>query len=83
MTEKRAALLVVAAVAAFIAAATAFTASGRSDVVKAMNDQIEREDSALCAKFGFAATDKFAGCLADLADLRKRHSDMLASYSWP
>ena len=83
MTDRRAALLVTAAVAGCIAAAIVSTATGRPDIVKAMDDQIEREDSALCAKFGVAATDKFAGCLADLADLRKRHSDMLASYSWP
>ena len=45
--------------------------------------QIEFEDSALCGKFGIAvATLKFSDCLADLADLRKRHAELLAAYTW-
>lgn len=45
--------------------------------------QIELEDSALCGKFGIAvATLKFSDCVADLADLRKRHAELLAAYTW-
>ena len=79
MTEKRAALLVVA----IIAATTIFGVLGRPGVDKAMNNQIKRENTAVCTRFGFAGTDRFTGCLAELADLRRRHSDMLAFYSWP
>jgi hypothetical protein len=45
--------------------------------------QIDHEDSALCSKFGIAAaTKKFSDCLADLADLRHRHAELLAAYGW-
>jgi hypothetical protein len=45
--------------------------------------QIEHEDGALCGKFGIAvATQKFSDCLADLADLRQRHAELLAAYAW-
>jgi hypothetical protein len=45
--------------------------------------QIAHEDSALCGKFGIAvATLKFSDCVADLADLRKRHAELLAAYTW-
>ena len=44
--------------------------------------QIEHEDSALCGRFGIAvATLKFSDCVADLADLRKRHAELLAAYT--
>jgi hypothetical protein len=42
-----------------------------------MLQQIEREDSQLCAKFGLQAeTQKFVDCMSDLADLRDRHVKM-------
>ena len=45
--------------------------------------QIEHEDSALCDKFGLnKGTQAFANCLLDLADLRRKHIDLLVAYSW-
>ena len=45
--------------------------------------QIEREDRTLCDKFGIAnAAPKFSDCLIDLADLRRRHVELLAAYVW-
>ena len=42
--------------------------------------QIEEEDTALCASFGFAPGSRRAGdCAAELADLRRRHEKLLAS----
>lgn len=42
--------------------------------------QIQRDDEALCAKFGFAAgIQKAAECDADLADLRRQHEKIIAS----
>ena len=42
--------------------------------------QIEREDSALCGKLGFAAGTRQAGeCKAGLADLRVRHEKLISS----
>ena len=49
-----------------------------------MQQQIEREDSELCGKFGMqAATEKFSTCMADLADLRIRHMKMVADWDLP
>jgi hypothetical protein len=45
--------------------------------------QIEREDGALCGKFGIAVTTPtFSDCLTDLADLRRRHVELLTAYGW-
>jgi hypothetical protein len=42
--------------------------------------QIEREDSSLCGKLGFAVGTRQGGeCRADLADLRRRHEKIIAS----
>jgi hypothetical protein len=84
MAEKAAALLVVAMAGVLLAAAAIVTASGiRPYGEPAISDQMEREDSALCSKFGFAAaTQKFTDCMLDLSDLRRRHIDLLASQSW-
>lgn len=50
---------------------------------QAILEQIDREDSALCGKFGLAiGTSQFSDCMIALADLRKRHVDLLTSYSW-
>ena len=55
----------------------------RPYVAQAMRDQIEREDSALCGKFGLAAApQKLSDCLIDLADLRQRHVDLLNVWGW-
>lgn len=41
---------------------------------QATDQQIDREDGALCEKFGFASgTTQHNGCKTDLADLRRRH----------
>ena len=49
-----------------------------------MQEQIEREDSALCGKFGMqVATEKFVGCMSDLADLRTRHVKMVRYWDLP
>src|SRR5579871_5612146 len=50
---------------------------------QAILDQILYEDSALCSKFGITpATQKFSGCLIDLADLRQRHVELLNAWGW-
>jgi hypothetical protein len=50
---------------------------------QAILEQIDREDSALCQKFGFAAsTPESADCMLNLTDLRQHHVDLLQSYSW-
>lgn len=46
-------------------------------------EQIERDDSALCRKFGLATgKQQYADCMLDLADLRQRHVNLLISCSW-
>jgi hypothetical protein len=84
MAEKAAALLVVAIAGVVLAAAATVTASGiRPYGERAISEEIEREDGALCSKFGFAApTQKSTDCMLNLSELRHRHIDLLASYSW-
>ncbi len=84
MAEKAAALLVVTLSGVVLATAATVTVSGmRPYGERAISEEIEREDSALCSKLGFAAvTQKFTDCLLDLSDLRQRHIDLLASHSW-
>ena len=48
---------------------------------QAILDQIEREDGALCNKFGIPA-EKLSDCMIDLADLRQRHVDLLRAWEW-
>jgi hypothetical protein len=48
---------------------------------QAILDQIEREDGALCRKFGIAA-EKLSDCMIDLADARQRHVDLLRAWEW-
>lgn len=74
----------VAAIGLLIAVGSAIRISGvRPYGEQAILAQIEHEDSALCGKFGIAvATLKFSDCVADLADLRKRHAELLAAYTW-
>ena len=44
---------------------------------QATDQQIDREDGALCEKLGFAAgTNKHNDCKTDLADLRRRHESL-------
>ena len=46
--------------------------------------QIDREDSQLCGQFGMTGgTERYRGCMRDLAALRQRHLEMVASYNWP
>ena len=75
---------IISAVAAVLALAVAVQFSGaRPYGEQAILEQIDREDSALCQKFGFAAsTPESADCILDLTDLRQRHVDLLRSYEW-
>ena len=70
--------------AILVALAVAIPLSGvRPYGEQAILAQIDREDSTLCDKFGFAARGpKFADCMLDLADLRQSHLDLLRAYSW-
>ena len=46
--------------------------------------QIDYENEALCARFGFAVgTDKHFACKLDLLDLRHSHENMLAENTLP
>jgi hypothetical protein len=55
-----------------------------ADSQHAMAQQIDYEDTALCARFGFAAgTDKHFACKLDLRDLRRSHERMLDAISLP
>jgi hypothetical protein len=46
--------------------------------------EIDYEDSTLCAKFGFAAgSDKYAACMLDLLDLRHGHERLMADAMLP
>jgi hypothetical protein len=45
---------------------------------RAIDQQIDREDSALCEKFEFSSgTTQHSTCKADLAELRHRHERLL------
>ena len=60
----------VVALVCIVISATGMRPFGEAEMVQ----RIEQEDSQLCQKFGIqTATDKFAGCMSDLADLRDRH----------
>jgi hypothetical protein len=83
MTEKSAALLVSVLAGTLVLAAAIVSNSGLRPYDEAINAQIDQENSALCAKFGFdSATEKFKGCMGDLADLRKRETDLSGAYGW-
>ncbi len=49
--------------------------------VSEINAAIDSDNSRLCDKFGFKAT-QFSECKVDLLAMRKRHEDLLLSYSW-
>ena len=75
---------IVSAIAVVLAFGVMVQVSGaRPYGEQAILEQIDREDSALCQKFGFAAsTLESAECVLNLADLRQRHVNLLRSYSW-
>ena len=79
------AICVAAGVSAILIACTIISITGvRPPGEAEMLRQIEAEDSYLCGKFGMqAATQKFWDCMLDLADLRKRHMEMVAYYQVP
>lgn len=79
-----AAIWVTAAVGVLVIVMVSLSVAGtRPYGERAILDQIEHEDSALCSKFGIApATQKFSDCLIDLADLRQRHVDLLNAWGW-
>lgn len=74
------AAIVPIAIGAVVLACIVISATGVRPFGEAeMQQQIEREDSQLCGKFGMPpTTEKFAGCMSELADLRSRHVKMLA-----
>jgi hypothetical protein len=50
---------------------------------QALTEQIEREDSAQCVKFGFAAgSEQYSTCKVGLAAFGQRHEDLLVANSW-
>ena len=50
----------------------------------AVAQQIDYENEALCARFGFAVgTDKHFACKLDLLALRRSHENMLAANTLP
>jgi hypothetical protein len=75
---------IVSAAAVVLALGVVMQVSGvRPYGEQAILEQIDREDGALCRKFGFAtSTPESADCMLSLADLRQRHLDLLRSYSW-
>ena len=79
-----AAIWVSAAAGVLVIVAGSLSAAGtRPYGEQSILDQIDREDSVLCGKFGIAAaTQKFSDCLIDLAELRQRHVDLLTAWGW-
>ena len=77
-------VVIVSVVAAMSGSGFAIRALGlRPYGEQAILEQIDREDGALCEKFGcIAQSAQSADCLLALADLRQRHADLLVSYSW-
>ena len=75
---------IVVVVAVVLSLGVAIRASGmRPYGEEAILQQIDREDAALCQKFGFRVTaPQFADCMLALADLRQRHVDLLVANSW-
>ena len=50
---------------------------------QAMLRQIDDQDSAECARLGFAPpSEQFSGCKVDLAALRRSHTELLDAYAW-
>jgi hypothetical protein len=69
--------VVIAAIACGLLVYIGGPVYGQQDIAA----QIERDDSALCNKFGFARGTPRAGeCVADLAELRRRHERLIAPY---
>ncbi len=78
-TLLRPSLLVILFVAIALAGATLPRLAGYAPYgQQAMDQQIDREDGALCQKFQFIlGTAQYNACKADLADLRLRHERLL------
>lgn len=77
-------IVTICAVCTILALGVAIQASGvRPYGEQEILEQVAREDSAFCQKFGIGATaTQFADCMFDLPDLRQRHVDLLTAYSW-
>jgi hypothetical protein len=84
MSESKAAVLVAVLGALLLTGSAALSSSGiRAYGEDAILKRISEEDNALCAQFGIAASSQsFAQCMADLADLRQRHVQLLKEYEW-
>ena len=76
---------IIAGIGAVVIACVVINVSGMRPFGEAeMLAQIEQEDSSLCKKFGIPAeTQTFSDCMADLASLRNRHLQLVASYDLP
>jgi hypothetical protein len=75
----------LAGISAALLACVMISASGmRLPGEAEMAKQIELEDSYLCEKFGMKeGTRPYWNCMLDLADLRKSHMALVASYEVP
>jgi len=84
MSERKAAVLVAAVAGLLLAGSAVLSSSGiRPYGEEAVLKQIADEDSSLCTKFGLdAASQRHAECMADLANLRQRHVQLLTKYEW-
>jgi hypothetical protein len=82
--QSRSLVAIVSVIAVVLSLGVAIRASGmRPYGEEAILGQINREDAALCEKFGFATrTPQYADCMLALVDLRQRHVELLVSYSW-
>jgi hypothetical protein len=68
----------------FFAISIAFWKAVITDTALTVANQVDHEDAALCAKFGFAVgTKEHADCKVDLLDLRHDHEQLLAATSGP
>ena len=84
MSERHAALLVVAIAAALLAVAIILPVQGFQPYGEAtIQKHISQEDSALCAKFGLldASDPRSANCMAELASLRQQYRRLLVTYN--
>jgi hypothetical protein len=67
-----------------LAISVPFWRAALAETEQAMVQQIDYEDGALCARFGFpSGSDKYLSCKLDLLDLRHRHEVLVAARSVP
>jgi len=67
-----------------LAVSIAFWRAASTETQVMLASQIDREDTELCIKFGFAAgTARHDACKIELLDLRHRHEELAARTSLP